>query len=78
MAIYTKSKNGDVVALKGLCDHIITKSKIKNNNLNLTQEQIDDIHSRGKITPLEKVKELCDNNELNYVVRKKDGKFQKK
>ena len=24
------------------------------------------------------VKELCENNEMNYVVRKKDGKFQKK
>ena len=31
-----------------------------------------------KTEALEKVKELCDNNELNYVVRKKDGKFQKK
>ena len=57
MAIYAKSKNGGVVALKGLCDHIITKSKIKNNNLDLTQEEIDGIHSRGKITPLEKAEE---------------------
>lgn len=57
LAIYAKSKNGGVVAFKGLCDHIITKSKIKNNNLDLTQEQIEDIHSRGKLTPLEKVEE---------------------
>lgn len=57
LAIYTRSKNGGIVALKGLCDYIITKSKIKNNNLDLTQKQIDEIHSRGKITPLEKVEE---------------------
>ena len=31
-----------------------------------------------KTEALEKVKELCENNEMNYVVRKKDGKFQKK
>ena len=31
-----------------------------------------------KAEALEKVKELCENNEMNYVVRKKDGKFQKK
>ena len=57
LAIYTKSKNGGVVALKSLCDHIITKSKIENSNLDLTEEQIEDIHSRGKLTPLEKVEE---------------------
>lgn len=57
LAIYTRSKNGGIVALKGLCDYIITKSKIKNSNLDLTQKQIDEIHSRGKITPLEKVEE---------------------
>ncbi len=59
LAIYTKSINGGIVAFKGLCDHIITnlKYQVKNNNLYLTQEQIDDIHQRGKITPLEKVKE---------------------
>lgn len=57
LAIYTKSKNGSIVALKSLCDYIITKSKIKNINLDLTQEEIDDIHARGKLTPLEKVEE---------------------
>lgn len=31
-----------------------------------------------KIEALEKVQELCENNDMNYVVRKKDGKFQKK
>jgi len=31
-----------------------------------------------KVEAMEKVKELCENNEMNYVVRKKDGKFQKK
>lgn len=27
---------------------------------------------------LKRVKELCESNELNYIVHKKDGKFQKK
>ena len=31
-----------------------------------------------KAEAMEKVKDLCENNEMNYVVRKKDGKFQKK
>ncbi len=57
LAIYTKSKNGEIIALKGLCDHIITKSTFKTNNLDLTPKQINDIHERGKITPLEKVEE---------------------
>lgn len=57
LAIYTKSKNGGIIALKGLCDRIITKSTFKIDNLYLTSEQINDIHERGKITPLEKVKE---------------------
>ena len=31
-----------------------------------------------KVEAMEKVKELCDNNDMSFVVRKKDGKFQKK
>ena len=31
-----------------------------------------------KVEAMEKVKELCENNDMNFVVRKKDGKFQKK
>ena len=48
LAIYTKSKNGGIIALKGLCDRIITKSTFKIDNLYLTSEQINDIHERGK------------------------------
>ncbi len=39
LAIYTRSKNGGIVALKGLCDYIITKSKI-NEKLYLTQRKL--------------------------------------
>ena len=56
-AIYTKSKKGAVVALKGLCDHIITKTRLQYDIKELSQEEINDIHQRGKITQLEKVKE---------------------
>ena len=42
---------------------------IKPNFKPLTQEQIDDIHSRGKITPEEKVKELVPENVYEYLIR---------
>lgn len=48
------TKKGTIIALKGLCDYTIKKHKI---NKELTQKEIDDIHSRGKITPSEKVEE---------------------
>ena len=56
-AIYTRSTKGAIVAFKGLCDHIITKAKFQYDIKKLTQEEIDAIHKKGKITQLEKVKE---------------------
>lgn len=56
-AIYTRGKNGKIIALKGLCEYIIVNEAVKEFYNSITQEQIDDIHSRGKITSLEKVKE---------------------
>lgn len=56
-AIYTTSKRGAIVALKGLCDHIITKTntnrKLKSNIRELSEEEIKAIHQKGKLTPLE-------------------------
>lgn len=48
------TKEGSIIALKGICDYAIKKHKI---NKKLTQSQVDDIHKRGKITPTEKVEE---------------------
>lgn len=48
------TKKGTIIASKNLCDYIIKRYKM---SLELTQSQIDEIHSRGKITPREKVKE---------------------
>ena len=31
-----------------------------------------------KAEAIEKVKDLCESNDMNFVMRKKDGKFQKK
>ena len=31
-----------------------------------------------KAEAIEKVKDLCESNDMNYVLRKKDGKFQQK
>lgn len=61
-AIYTKSKYGAVIAFKGLCDYIITKHMLNYDIKELSQDEIDNIHKRGKITQLEKVKEWesCD------------------
>ncbi len=55
LAIYTRGNKGQVVALKGLCEHIIVKKKINYFYNSITQEQIDEIHSKGKLTPLEVV-----------------------
>lgn len=57
LAIYTQSKKGAVVALKGLCDTIITKTKLQYDIKNLSQDEINSIHQKGKLTQLEKVKE---------------------
>lgn len=55
LAIYTRGSKGQIVALKGLCEHIIVKKKINEFYNSITQEQIDEVHSKGKLTPLEAV-----------------------
>ena len=55
LAIYTRGNKGQVVALKGLCEHIIVKKKINDFYSSITQEKIDKIHAKGKLTPLEAV-----------------------
>ena len=60
LAIYTRGNDGKIIALKGLCEYIIVKKAVEEFYNSITQEQIDDIHSRGKITSLEKVEE-CEN-----------------
>jgi hypothetical protein len=55
LAIYTRGSKGQIVALKGLCEHIIVKKKINDFYNSITQEQIDEIHAKGKLTPLEVV-----------------------
>lgn len=58
--IYTISKRGAIVAFKGLCDSLITKiitrRELKSNIRELSEEEINNIHSKGKLTPLEIVK----------------------
>ena len=55
LAIYTKGSKGQIVAFKGLCERIIVKKKVNDFYNSITQEQIDAIHSKGKLTPLEAV-----------------------
>lgn len=55
LAIYTRGSKGQIVALKGLCEHIIVKKKMNEFYSSITREQIDEIHSKGKLTPLEAV-----------------------
>lgn len=63
LAIYTRGNKGQVVALKGLCEHIIVKKKVNYFYNSITQEQIDEIHSKGKLTPLEVV-QLWESHDL--------------
>lgn len=55
LAIYTRGSKGQIVALKGLCERIIVKKKMSEFYNSITQEQIDEIHEKGKLTPLEAV-----------------------
>ena len=63
LAIYTRGNKGQVVALKGLCEHIIVKKKVNDFYSSITQEQIDEIHLKGKLTPLEVV-QLWESHDL--------------
>ena len=57
IAIYTIGKKGQIIALKRLCERIIIKQRVKEFYELFDQEKIDEIHAKGKITPLEKVQE---------------------
>ena len=56
-AIYITGKKGQIVALKGLCERIIIKLRVKEFYEIFNQEKIDEIHAKGKITPKEKDQE---------------------
>lgn len=56
-AIYITGKKGQVVAFKGLCERIIIKQRVKEFYDIFNEEKIDEIHAKGKITPMEKVTE---------------------
>lgn len=57
LAIYTRGKDGQVVAHRKLCEKIIVKKKIYEFYNSITKEQIDKIHDNGKLTPLEAIEE---------------------
>ncbi len=56
LAIYTTGSKGQIVSLKKLCEHIIIKAQIKRFYASITEEQENEIHKKGKLTPLEIVK----------------------
>lgn len=55
LAIYTRGKKGQIVALKSVCEHIIVKKRVSEFYESITKEQINKIHSKGKLTPFEVV-----------------------
>jgi len=55
--IICTSKKGHVVASKMLCQKLIVEKVTDEFYKSFTQEQIDDIHSRGKLTPREFVQQ---------------------
>ena len=60
LCIMKQTKKGTIISMKKLCDHTIEKcaqTRLNNAIKELTQEKIDEIHSRGKITMFEKVAE---------------------
>lgn len=62
LAIYTRGNKGQIVALKGLCERIIIKVKNFNFYQSITEEQVEEIHSKGKLTPSEFAQLCIDNN----------------
>lgn len=61
LAIFSHTTKGQIIALKGVCQKIIIKERMREFYMSYTQEKIDDIHSRGKLTPEEKVEEWVSN-----------------
>lgn len=75
LAIYAKGSKGQIIALKGLCEHIIIKRKVNDFYSSITKEQIDKIHAKGKLTPLEAVQSWESHNlciEGNKAIFSKD------
>ena len=56
-AICILGKKGYIVAYKHLCEQIIVRKATEEYYAAITKEQIDAIHAKGKLTPLEAVKE---------------------
>ena len=82
LAIYTRGNKGQIVALKGLCEHIIVKKKINEFYSSITQEQIDEVHSKGKLTPLEAVQmwesfDLCVEGSKSILSKNRCQYFEK-
>ena len=58
LAIYTRGRDGEVVAFKELCDRIIIFQRAKEFYDNIDQNKINEIHNKGKMTPYDKIEEL--------------------
>lgn len=55
LAIYTRSSHGSIVALKGLCDQIITSSRIEDKSLDFSQQQISATENKIETAPVHPV-----------------------
>lgn len=58
LCIMKQTKKGTIISMKKLCDHTIEKcAQTRSNNVikELTQEKIDEIHSKGKSQCLKKI-----------------------
>ena len=57
-AIYTRGAHGQIIANKALCERVALNLRLEEfYNYYSNEKVINEIHSRGKITPLEKVQE---------------------
>lgn len=68
-AILSTTKNGQIIAFKAICDDLIIYFKTKEFYDKFDKEKIDEIHSRGKLTPFDKVEEY----KLNDICAPGDG-----
>ena len=55
LAIYTRGKNGQIVAIKDLCKQIIIKNQMIDAYAKMSDEKLEEIHERGKFANLDMV-----------------------
>ena len=66
LAIVAKTKKEKIIVSKGLCEYIIVNRRVADFYKSLTEEKINEIHTKGKFTPLDIIEKMEKNNLCAY------------